>query len=165
MVRVGYEMTEDQGNITMDTEFSFDRLSDDRKFAIFRGERVPGDFQKLQRECLREAMEGDNIEKPAHCVQIRRQVYDTEIPGIQLDLQALELTCDWRGMYSAFFAEEKRCNKMTNTWVWSAPSDTLCRDCANTKLVNRSENKSLGLMKCVPKRRVVWTRVTTCYKR
>ncbi|KAI9871494.1 MAG: hypothetical protein M1830_002854 [Pleopsidium flavum] len=101
----------------MDTEFSFDRLSDDGKVAIFRGERVPDDLQKLQRGCLRDALEGNNVEKPAHYVQFRRQIHDTEIPGIQLDLQALELTCDWRGMYSAFFAEEKLCGKLIETWV------------------------------------------------
>ena len=46
------------------------------------------------------------FEKPPHTVQIRRELNDTPIPGLSIDYDSMTLSCDWRGLFSAFFAEE-----------------------------------------------------------
>ncbi|KAG5639062.1 hypothetical protein H0H81_007320 [Sphagnurus paluster] len=63
---------------------------------------------------------GPQAHSPAILIQIRRMVNDTAVPGLVLNLERLErleLSCDWRGMYSAFFREEREFNRRWNSWT------------------------------------------------
>lgn len=57
------------------------------------------------------------IEEPQHYVQVHRDLNDTPIPGFSIDYEKLELTCDWRGLYTIFYGEEKLYGKYTKAWV------------------------------------------------
>jgi hypothetical protein len=52
------------------------------------------------------------FEKPPHTVQVRCELNDTPIPGLSIDYENMVLSCDWRGLYSAFFAEELLVDKI-----------------------------------------------------
>ncbi len=97
--------TEDLCN--MDTFFSFTELLDDGNLAAFKGDTHDGEMRKVQNARLREAVEKSTVEMPVPYVQIRNLVNDTEVPAMQLDVKSMVLTCDWRGMFSAFFADQK----------------------------------------------------------
>jgi hypothetical protein len=60
----------------------------------------------------------------SHIVQIRHIVKDTPIPGLSIDYENWELTCDWRTLCTCFFGEEKVFHDHLSTWVkeeaWAA---------------------------------------------
>jgi hypothetical protein len=57
------------------------------------------------------------IEEPQHYVEVHRDLNDTPIPGFPIDYEKLELTCDWRGLYTRFYGEEQLYGKYTKAWV------------------------------------------------
>lgn len=61
----------------------------------------------------------DNILEPKHTVSVRRMMNDTAIPKLSINYETLELSCDWREMYSALFYEESEVNDLQSRWVAS----------------------------------------------
>ena len=57
------------------------------------------------------------FETPSHTVQIRRDFNDSPIPGASINYDTLELSFDWRGLYTAFYTEEKCYEKLTEDWA------------------------------------------------
>lgn len=49
----------------------------------------------------------DQIQKRQRRKMIRRQINDTEVPCLDTDLEKIELCFDWKGLYTAFFREER----------------------------------------------------------
>ncbi len=54
----------------------------------------------------------DRLFEPQHTVQIRHEVNDTELPGLSIDYEKVELSVNWREMYCRFFAEEHLVKKI-----------------------------------------------------
>lgn len=113
----------DHGKVNMTTLFNFKDISEDRKVATFQGgEEEEDDLRELQEDMIGDAIDAATVEKPVPYVQFRGQVHDTEVPGLEFDSGNLEVTFNWRGMYSAFFAEERRYEKIKEAWVGGALS-------------------------------------------
>lgn len=65
------------------------------------------------RETLKKAEK--NVEKsilhPNHVLEIAQVSNDTPIPGLAIDTSLLQLTFDWKGMFSHFYGERKHISK------------------------------------------------------
>ncbi|KAG4416013.1 hypothetical protein IFR04_010838 [Cadophora malorum] len=96
-------------------EFNFSSLSEDRSTATFTvdADELPENLHPRARKRLREYVNDMNIETPRHTVQIRRDVNDGPIPGLTVNYDKLELSCDWRGLFGAFYSEEYLYHKFT----------------------------------------------------
>lgn len=70
-------------------------------------------------------MERHTFENPCHTVQIRRELNDTPIPGKSINFDNLELSFDWRGLYTAFYVEEKCYENLTTEWAKSKEQWTI----------------------------------------
>jgi hypothetical protein len=70
------------------------------------------------------------FEKPPHTIQVRRELNDTPIPGLSIDYDTMTLSCDWRGLFSAFFAEELLVHNLQDRAMekFQARRDTLIED-------------------------------------
>jgi len=99
--------------IVLCPEFEFSHLSADKTTAFFIDEHVHPKFKPLVTRILRSCIDPPiRFEKPSHTVQVRRELNDTPIPGLSIDYDTMTLSCDWRGLYSAFFAEEHLVHKI-----------------------------------------------------
>ncbi|KAK0104272.1 hypothetical protein ONS96_005364 [Cadophora gregata f. sp. sojae] len=96
-------------------DFNFSSLSEDRATATFTvdTDELPENLHPRVRKRLREYVNNMNIEVPRHTVQIRRDVNDGPIPGLTMDYDKLELSCDWRELFGAFYSEEYLYHKFT----------------------------------------------------
>ncbi|KAK0102617.1 hypothetical protein ONS95_006225 [Cadophora gregata] len=96
-------------------DFNFSSLSEDRATATFTvdTDELPENLHPRVRKRLREYVNNMNIEVPRHTVQIRRDVNDGPIPGWTMDYDKLELSCDWRELFGAFYSEEYLYHKFT----------------------------------------------------
>jgi hypothetical protein len=72
-----------------------------------------------------------NISRRQHLINIRRAVNDTDVPSLAFDKEKEELSFDWRGMYTHFYAEEKMFGKNQEYWVCTgiAPLSFCDRSC------------------------------------
>jgi hypothetical protein len=63
-------------------------------------------------------------------VQVRHDLNDTPIPGFSIDYDTLTISCDWRGLFSAFYAEELLVNNMRDRAMeqFSARRDAMIAD-------------------------------------
>lgn len=57
------------------------------------------------------------IESPAHIVDVRGEVNDTEIPKLQVNRETKEISFDWRDLFSLYFGEEKLFDNLLEDWV------------------------------------------------
>ncbi len=112
----------DDGNTSEDDEiyhlaagFEFSELHEDRVTATFAvdNDEISIDLQPRTRKRLKEYLGNIDIEVPQHTVQIRRDVNDGPIPDISMDYEILELSCNWRKLFSAFYSEEYLYHKLT----------------------------------------------------
>ena len=87
---------DDDVRVILDIAFDFDRLSDDKNPGLER-------YHKVRRSRLKRAVDCPPIVTLSHTVQIRRIVKDTPIPGLSIDYNNWELTCDWQALYTCFF--------------------------------------------------------------
>jgi hypothetical protein len=116
---LGTHYTDDDDRIVLDSEFDFSHLSEDKVTAIFRIEEFSGECKSVIRGYLRNYVEDMDVEAPRHTVQIRRDVNDTPIPRLSIDYDKLELSCNWRELYTRFYGEEQLYHKLTGAWVKS----------------------------------------------
>ncbi|CZS97853.1 uncharacterized protein RAG0_06741 [Rhynchosporium agropyri] len=88
--------------------FNFSSLAEDGSTAIFSVDTasLTDELQPKARQRLRFDLSQSMIEQPQHTVQIRRDVNDGPIPGLSMDYEKLELSCNWRELYAAFYNEE-----------------------------------------------------------
>jgi hypothetical protein len=87
-------------------EFEFQRLSEDSQTAILGLDDYPEDLVPVARKRMREVVSETQIEIPSHNIQIRRDITDGPIPGFSFDGDKMEMTCDWKALFSAFYGEE-----------------------------------------------------------
>jgi hypothetical protein len=111
-------------NMVLSLTFEFSHLSEDKTRATFTkidGSDVQYTESKLYereiRERLQKAVEGRFIECPHNDIVVRREVSDGPIPGLSVDYENLQLTCDWREMYTVFFGELQIFHAHLNKWV------------------------------------------------
>ncbi|KAG4433100.1 hypothetical protein IFR05_011418 [Cadophora sp. M221] len=95
--------------------FDFSSLSEDGITATFTVDvdDLPEILHTRARRRLREYVSDMDIEAPKHTVQIRRDVNDGPIPGLSIDYEKLELSCNWRELFGAFYTEEYLYHKFT----------------------------------------------------
>ncbi|PBP22189.1 hypothetical protein BUE80_DR007010 [Diplocarpon rosae] len=87
--------------------FEFSSLCGDEVIAIFSADEVlPENLQPRIKKRLREYVVGADILVPQHTVQIRRDINDGPIPHLSIEYEKLELSCDWRKLFSFFYNEE-----------------------------------------------------------
>lgn len=101
----------DQG-VVLDNDFEFNRLSEDMTTAVFRAADIEEGHEPELRNQLRLYLENMNFEEPKHTVTIRRELNDTPIPGFVVDYEALEVSCPWRDLYTAYYVEERLSKKL-----------------------------------------------------
>lgn len=92
-------------------------MSEDSTIAIFKIADLNDDFKDTVTQRLKEATEGDGIEFPQHTLQIRRDLTDGPIPGLSMNCETFELSCDWREMFTIFWSEVRMTSKLTRDWV------------------------------------------------
>jgi len=95
--------------VPQNTEFVFNRFSSGNPdIAIFKAE-VADDHKEITQRLLGLAgvKENDNDYTPRHLIYIRPSANDTELPNCSLDFENWEVSCDWKGLYTAFWYEEK----------------------------------------------------------
>jgi len=100
----------------LSTEFDFHRISPtDPNIAVFKA-KVNDEHKKDIRYAMAlagidEQNEEENIERniyrPPHTIFIRRAANDTVLPNYSIDLDSFEVSCDWKGLFTAFCYEEK----------------------------------------------------------
>ncbi|KAI9767493.1 MAG: hypothetical protein M1835_007037 [Candelina submexicana] len=99
--------------LTRQCDWIFSHVSpDDKNIAIFVGaEEYLGKHKEAVPRILPSIIEErdlpDRLYSPQHTVQIRREFNDTELLGLNIDYEKLELSLNWRELYCNFFAEEK----------------------------------------------------------
>ena len=103
--------------------FDFDRLSDDRKTAIYvpwHGNQPISSLSKIQDKLERQTSTSW-FDKPGQTVQFRRGMNDIAIPFLDLDHKNGELSIDWRELYTLYFTEERLFHRLCMKGVSSSP--------------------------------------------
>ena len=100
----------------VELDFEFSRLdAEDRSRALFIGPPYKRPSELMREREIRSLM-GESESLCAFLQrrldeQVRKQTHDTYVPGLRVGINAvsdtLELSCDWKGMFSEFFREEK----------------------------------------------------------
>ena len=73
-----------------------------------------------KRVLLRSILESnppDDYAHPAHLVSIGRYVTDSELPGFSIDWDRLEVSVDWKAMFTALLLEERLRTVLRRRWV------------------------------------------------
>ncbi|KAL2060706.1 hypothetical protein VTL71DRAFT_9347 [Oculimacula yallundae] len=107
--------TNDEEGHYLVAEFNFTRLAEDTSTAAFAVDfaSLADELQPKARQRLRSYLGGTPIEEPKHTVKIRRDVNDGPIPDLKMDYEQLEIICNWRELYAAFYNEEHLYHKFT----------------------------------------------------
>ncbi|KAH8102083.1 hypothetical protein BXZ70DRAFT_52100 [Cristinia sonorae] len=88
--------------------FKFSKLdASDPSQAIFRTEYHTGPRQEVAKRLETRFRNGNSVVEPRLLIRIRSYVNDTRVPGFQGDWERLEIRCDWKGMFTEWFTEEK----------------------------------------------------------
>jgi hypothetical protein len=116
----GHTYSEELGKITLDSEFEYESLSEDKKTATFRAP-IADLYQKVIFAAFEERM--NDIENPPYTIQIHRDLNDSPIPNIRIKAEKNRLRLDWKGMYTCFYGEELRYHKGLTIWTEKAKQD------------------------------------------
>lgn len=112
---------EDKGKESLEGEFTFSHIDpNDRSRAVFReteGEGEEGLHARLSKHYKVLFRKGLPVDKPKFYVQIRLFANDTLIPVVKADWDALELTVDWKDMYTEWFREAKEHDRRLGLYV------------------------------------------------
>ncbi|KAH6672544.1 hypothetical protein B0J14DRAFT_75505 [Halenospora varia] len=118
---LGETYSEEIGHIILNMEYSFTQLSEDLSTAIFDADPGKEKYHAEIRGALKNIVESpDNfmlMEEPSHTVQIHHELNDTPIPGLSINWDTFQLTCDWRGLYTRFFGEDQLYHTLTAKWT------------------------------------------------
>jgi hypothetical protein len=107
--------------IGVECQFTFSHLSEDKNTSVFADRR--GDYEGYLKgtfdDILREWASNINLnfEDTHHTIEIAsRDLNDTPIPGISINYEAAELSCDWRGLFTAFYCEQLLYERLMGKW-------------------------------------------------
>ena len=104
-------------NVSLDSYFEFSHLSEDNAQAIFKIDDTADKYKPEIRKRLRRVLEVRAIEAPQYEIRVHQDINDGPIPGLSVDYENLQLTCDWREMFSIFYGEEQIYHRLLNKWV------------------------------------------------
>ncbi|KAG6811212.1 hypothetical protein H0H92_008507 [Tricholoma furcatifolium] len=113
--------------VHLTSRFGFDRMDPQNPSrVIFSTKECAKKFRRMVSKKLRSAIECGNLthDPPIH-VQIRRDLNDTAIPGLEFDFDKLEAIFEWKGLYSAFLREEAQISRRTREKAESLKSELL----------------------------------------
>lgn len=99
------------GKVFLDSNLEFDGLDpNDTSIAIFREKECHDDFKPRLIKSLKGKFDnryGNACHAPRIVIKMRRMANDTPICDMVADWDNLQLTANWKKMFSEFFAEEK----------------------------------------------------------
>ncbi|KAF4627489.1 hypothetical protein G7Y89_g10664 [Cudoniella acicularis] len=117
---LGEKWTDEIGRIVLNLEYNFSHLSNDQRIAIFETDVGDPEYTTEIRQRLKGIIADQErllfIESPPFNVQIHRELNDTPIPGLSIDFENFNLSCDWRGLFTRFFGEEQIYHKYLTKW-------------------------------------------------
>jgi len=64
-------------------------------------------------------------DQPPYSIRVRRDMNDTEIPGLEIDYEKREISFDWRGMYNMFYREENYVDRNIKELATQARTEAL----------------------------------------
>ena len=128
--------------VSLNSLFEFLHLSEDKTQATFEIDQTDEKYKPKIRERLQDALENRLIEAPGYEIQIHRDINDGPIPGLSVDYENLQFTCDWREMYTIFYGEEQIFHGLLNKWVKEQEKWTI-------GLREKMERGELDMMKMV----------------
>lgn len=113
------------GKISLQTDFTFSHIDlTDRTRAVFRETECHDDVKPVLSRALASMFEyGNPVHRPRIVIQIRHAANDTYIPDLEPNWPALEIKCNWKGMVSEWFKEEREHARRVKEAV-SPPLDT-----------------------------------------
>ncbi|MCJ1395584.1 hypothetical protein MMC18_008470 [Xylographa bjoerkii] len=95
-------------------------FSDDEILDKYRGE-IRGRLQSRRRDRATQSY------APVHTVSVRRILNDTELPDFAFHSEELEVSCDWKGLFSALLYEEQLYQTKLHVLCESEGKDTATR--------------------------------------
>jgi hypothetical protein len=120
---------EEGGKQMIGITFEFKELSEDKQRAIFQDDlhdtepgrknvdRIISRLKSATMKTEEGTLQMHNIVRPEHTVQVHRDINDTPIPGLEIDFEKLQLSFDWKAMYTRFYGEERHYNQLMATFV------------------------------------------------
>lgn len=97
-------------------EYEFDSLIENRDVAVFGTDAGEEQFHKKLKDRLRKAVEDSGtlypVFLPKNTVQIGREIFDSPIPGLEVNYDDLTITFDWKALFTRFFGEERHYHRM-----------------------------------------------------
>ncbi|KAG6820044.1 hypothetical protein H0H93_006059 [Arthromyces matolae] len=108
--------------VSLACDLTFDRVDpSNRSRAFFSDKECAPEFQAELKKRFKSKLEyGNPIHSPEIHVRIRRDVNDTATPDLEVNFNNLQISLNWKGMYSAFFKEDREYNKRLNQSLKSA---------------------------------------------
>jgi hypothetical protein len=103
--------------VLVDPIYEFSHLSDDKSQAIFQIDECADEYKPMLRQLLRRALQNRFTEAPQYYIQIHKDANDGPVPGALIDDENLQLTCDWRRIFTIFFSEEQLYHKLCGDGV------------------------------------------------
>lgn len=121
-VSIGYHRFPDHDDSQLDVCFEFDRLKEnDPNTAILAEKQAKTKHKAVSMQELRQHMlvvrPMNYWPRPPQVVQVRRHANDTEVPRFQVDWDKEEAQCDWRGLFTALYSEDKLATTLTRRMV------------------------------------------------
>ncbi|KAF2816159.1 uncharacterized protein BDZ99DRAFT_566020 [Mytilinidion resinicola] len=120
------------------TEEESDEEEDEDEDDVFRRHRirienkhVPQKWKEAMRWYTGPPLGSNNpkelgrVDQPPYMIRVRRDLNDTEIPGLEIDYEKREVSFDWRAMYSMFFREEEYVENKIKKMAQQASVDAL----------------------------------------
>lgn len=126
---LGTDYDEQGCKVALVSKFSFSHLDpENRTRAIFRDGNRPQDVKPLLSKRFA-SMFRNGIEphRPRIYVQLSRSVNDTDIPDFEPNWDALEIKCNWMGMYSEYMKERREYSRRMSEWVCISLNVVICR--------------------------------------
>ncbi|TVY52887.1 hypothetical protein LSUE1_G009920 [Lachnellula suecica] len=122
---------EEDGNVILTVEFEFGNLSEDNSIAFFKGDFEGKYSAKIRHLLQRQISDTTSIPaviEPSHEIQVHHDLNDTPIPGLQLNPENMQLSVNWRELYTRFYGEEQLYHKGLEKWT--SNKDTWKKDLA-----------------------------------
>jgi len=95
-----------------------DKKQDDRTRAIYRDKQITDHAKPFVVEHLKSVFKHDiPVGKPKITIQIRHHANDTLVPDLVPNWDDLEMTVNWRGMYSEWYREEEEHSRRLEAYV------------------------------------------------
>ena len=99
--------------VPLDISFEFDRVSDDKSVAFFMvNHPVDSKWKETIIHELQRSTNSRQLESTIHTVRVRNHLNDTPVPRIHIDYEKMELSCDWRALFTHLYAEEVLCSNL-----------------------------------------------------